>query len=220
MGGSERAYSMANRSLAVAETQERILRAAMELATEKLTVEIVLADVAGRAGVTVQTILRHFGSRDGLFDAAVPFASAEVVAERAAPVGDVAEAMRVIVDHYEARGDWVIVLLGQEASDERIRGITVPGKQLHRDWVETVFRPQLSAWAETGRAAIADLLNVATDVYTWKLLRRDRGLSRDQTEQRMRHLVDAILASPGEENQNVSDPVRHLGRRRQRRSRN
>jgi AcrR family transcriptional regulator len=198
MGGSERAYSMANRSLAVARTQDLILRATVELATEKLTVEIVLADVAGRAGVTVQTILRHFGSRDGLFDAAVTFANTEVVAERAAPVGDVAEAVRVIVDHYEARGDWVIALLGQETSDERIRGITMPGKQLHRDWVEKVFEPQLSARTEAGRAVIADLLVVATDVYTWKLLRRDRGLSRDRTEQRMRQLVDAILASPGE----------------------
>jgi AcrR family transcriptional regulator len=199
MGGSERSYSMTNRSVAAARTQESILRATVELATEKLTVEIVLADIAGRAGVTVQTILRHFGSKDRLFDAAVTFANAEVVTERAAPLGDVAEAVRVIVDHYEIRGDWVIALLGQEASNERIRGITVPGKQLHRVWVETVFEPQLLDMTESGSPAIADLLTVATDVYTWKLLRRDRGLSRDETERRMRQLVDAILASPERE---------------------
>jgi len=199
MGDSERAYSMTNRSVAAARTQESILRATVELATEKLTVEIVLADIADRAGVTVQTVLRHFGSRDRLFDAAVTFANSEVVTERAAPVGDVAEAVRVIVDHYEIRGDWVIALLGQEASNERIRGITVPGKQLHRAWVETVFDPQLLNMTESGSPAIADLLTVATDVYTWKLLRRDRGLSRDTTERRIRQLVDAILASPGKE---------------------
>jgi len=200
MVGSERAYSMTNRSVAAAQTKEAILRATVELATEKLTVEIVLADVAARSRVTVQTILRHFGSRDRLFDAAVAFASAEVVTERAAPVGDVAEAARVIIDHYETRGDWVIALLGQEASNERIRGITVPGKQVHREWVETVFGPQLANLKETERTAVADLLSVATDVYTWKLLRRDRDLSRDQTERRMRLLVDAILASPAKEN--------------------
>lgn len=199
MGGSERSYSMTTRSVAAARTQESILRATVELATEKLTVEIVLADIAGRAGVTVQTILRHFGSKDRLFDAAVTFANAEVVTERAAPVGHVAEAVRVIVYHYEIRGDWVIALLGQEASNERIRSITVPGKQLHRVWVETVFEPQLLDMTESGSPAIADLLTVATDVYTWKLLRRDRGLSRDETERRMRQLVDAILASPERE---------------------
>ena len=199
MAGSDRTYSMSNRSKAAAQTRDRILRATLQLATEKLTVEIVLADVAARAGVTVQTILRHFASRDGLFDAAIPYAAAEVVAERAASVGDIAEAMSVIVDHYETRGDWVIALLGQEATDARIRSVTVPGKQLHRDWVETVFAPQLGARPERERAASADLLVVATDVYTWKLLRRDRGLSRELTERRMLHLVDAILASPREE---------------------
>ena len=195
---SERSYSMTKRSITVAKTQGRILQAVLELATEKLTVEIVLADVAQRSGVTVQTILRHFGSRDGLFDAAVEFGSAEVVAERATPVGDVTEAVRVIIDHYETRGDWVIALLGQEGSDERIRGITMPGKQLHRDWVESVFGPELADHAGPKDRVVTDLLVVATDVYTWKLLRRDRGLSRELTEQRMRHLVDAILASPRE----------------------
>lgn len=189
---------MTKRSIAVAKTQGRILQAVLELATEKLTVEIVLADVAQRSGVTVQTILRHFGSRDGLFDAAVEFGGAEVIAERAAPVGDVAEAVRVIIDHYETRGDWVIALLGQEGSDKRIRGITMPGKQLHRDWVESVFGPELADHAGPEDRVVTDLLVVATDVYTWKLLRRDRGLSRELTEQRMRHLVDAILASPRE----------------------
>src|ERR1700710_3090680 len=122
--GSKRAYSMGNRSASAAQTQGRILQAVLELSTEKLTVEIVLADVAARSGVTVQTILRHFGSRDGLFDAAVTFATAEVEAERMTPIGDVAEAIRVIIDHYEARGDWVLALLGQERSDERIRSVT------------------------------------------------------------------------------------------------
>lgn len=188
---------MANRSIAVARTRKRILRATMELAVEKLTVEIVLADVAARASVTVQTILRHFGSRDGLFAAAVEFASQAIAAEREAPVGDVPEAMRVLVDHYEARGDWVTSLLGQAAHDERVKGVTDIGKRVHRDWIEQVFAPQLHAEPAAGRPAVADLLAVATDVYVWTLLRRDRGLSREQTEERMNQLVNAILHLPG-----------------------
>lgn len=189
---------MANRSVAVAQTKDRILRAVVELATEKLSIEIVLDEVAVRSGVTVQTILRHFGSKDALFTAAVGFGSAEVEAERIAPVGDVAEAVRVIVDHYELRGDWVMALLGQEASDERIRGVTESGRQLHRDWVTTVFEPQLSHCAERQHPVVVNLLVVATDVYTWKILRRDRGLSRRRVEQQMRYLTDAILASATE----------------------
>ena len=78
----ERTYSMVNRSIAVAQTKDRILRAVVEIATEKLSIEIVLDEVAARSGVTVQTILRHFGSKDALFTAAVGFGNAEVEADR------------------------------------------------------------------------------------------------------------------------------------------
>jgi hypothetical protein len=37
----------------------------------------------------------------------------------------------------------------------------------------------------------------ATDVYTWKLLRRDKGLSRDQTITAIRELVEALHHQTG-----------------------
>ena len=191
----ERQYSMTKRSLAAQATRDRILQATLELATEKLTVEIVLVDVAVRAGVSVQTLLRHFGSREHLFDAAVTVGAGEIVAERGSPVGDIVTAVRLVVDHYEARGDWVIALLGQESSNERIKRVTELGKQVHRDWVLAVFAPQLAEASAAARPEIGDLLAVATDVYTWKLLRRDRGLSRSEVEERMHYLVNAIVAS-------------------------
>ena len=193
---AERGYSMANRGAAAAATRDRILGATLQLVTEKLTVEIVLADVAERAGVTVQTVLRHFGTRAGLFDAAVSYGTAEILEERAAPVGDIPKAIEVIVDHYEARGDWVIALLGQEASDRRIAGITATGRRTHLEWVRAVFAPQLDELPSTARGLTTDLLVVATDVYCWKLLRRDRGLSRDLTERAMHALAVAVLAAP------------------------
>lgn len=190
----ERSYSMTNRGLAAEATRNRILQATLELATEKLTVEIVLVDVAARAGVTVQTLLRHFGSRERLFDAVVAVGASEIVAERDTPVGEIGEAVRVIVGHYESRGDWSIALLGQEASDERIKRVAELGKHLHKDWVLAVFAPQLAGIRASARPALVDLLVVATDVYTWKLLRRDRGLTRAMVEERMHYLVDAIVA--------------------------
>jgi len=61
--------------------------------------------------------------------------------------------------------------------------------------VATVFEPQLSYCAERQHPIIVNLLVVATDVYTWKILRRDRRLSRKHAEEQMRYLTDAILAS-------------------------
>jgi hypothetical protein len=40
-------------------------------------------------------------------------------------------------------------------------------------------------------------LVVATDVFTWKLLRRDKGLSRDQTITAIRELVEALHTHTG-----------------------
>ena len=188
-----RAYTMTARARSVEETRHRILDATVALHSERLAADIALDDVAGRAGVSVQTVLRHFGSRAGLVDAAFEHGSRQVQEERRVPVGDVGAAVRVLVDHYEARGDGVLVLLGQEQHEEQVRRITDHGRQAHRAWVEEAFAPYLAERADSDE--LTDLLVVATDVYTWKLLRRDRGLSRDHTESRMRRLVGVLLST-------------------------
>ena len=63
---------------------------------------------------------------------------------------------------------------------------------VHRRWVAHAFGPLLPSGR--GREEAVDLLVVATDVYTWKLLRRDRRLSVRQTCERMESLVRAVLA--------------------------
>lgn len=188
---STRPYQMRARADAKAQTRSRILLAVRELAEETLNLDPTLDAVAGRAGVSVQTVLRHFGTRDGLFDAALDAASADMVDERATPVGDVAAAATSIVDHYELRGDVVIRMLARDEDDARMAQVTARGRETHREWVDAVFAPFLASAGD--RDAAIDLLVVATDVYTWKLLRRDRGLSRATTEARIRQLVLAVL---------------------------
>lgn len=186
----QRTYTMRARAESTAHTRERIVQAAMELWREKLTLAIGLAEVAERAGVTVRTVLRHFGSREGLFDAVGAFVRELVIAERAAPVGDVAAAANTIVDHYELRGDLVLRMLEEASTDHRVAALVADGRRLHREWVQTVFAPQLAA--SPGKAALEDLLVVATDVYTWKLLRRDDRLSRARTVQRIQTMINRL----------------------------
>ncbi len=187
-----RPYTMTTRARAVEETRARIIDACVALHGERPVTQIGLDDVAGRAGVSVQTVLRHFGSRSGLEEASFERAQQAVSDERRTPVGDVPTAVNVIVDHYERRGDMALLMLTQEAHQELMARITERGKAMHRAWVEEVFAPYLDAADD--REELADLLVVATDVYTWKLLRRDRRLGRDRTERRMRHLVERLLA--------------------------
>jgi hypothetical protein len=67
------------------------------------------------------------------------------------------------------------------------------GRLGHREWVEEVFADRLPTEIED-RCRLVDVLVVATDVYAWKLLRLDRGLSVDDVADRMLLMTGAVLA--------------------------
>jgi AcrR family transcriptional regulator len=188
-----RSYVMTARADAVAQTRERILQAALALAAHAPLAQISLAAVAADADVSVQTVLRQFGSRDELIDAAVEVAHQQIAAERNAPPHDVPAALSALVDSYEKGGDASILLLGQEPSDPRAERIATRGREFHRSWVEDVFTHQLGETSGPEREEMIDMLVIATDVYTWKLLRRDRRLKRDVVQERMVKLAEAIV---------------------------
>ena len=183
---------MGARAQAVEDTRTRIREALFALGTTRVLSAISLEDVAQQAGVSVQTVLRHFGSRAGLIESNIDHAIARVALERIAPVGDVDAALGVLIDHYELRGDTVMLMLAQEAADQQVHRLTESGRRMHRDWVRSVF-----ATVVADREDLLDLLVVATDVYTWKLLRRDRACSRATTEERMKALVRAVTGEGG-----------------------
>jgi hypothetical protein len=59
---------------------------------------------------------------------------------------------------------------------------------MHRAWVTDVFAPFAGP-----HDPLIDLLVVATDVYTWKLLRIDRRHSRARTQQLIHRMVTSLL---------------------------
>lgn len=183
-----RSYTMGARAEAVAETRQRIVEALFELGRERMFPDISLDDVAVAADVSVQTILRHFKSRSGLIEATMDHAIATVTEERHAPVGDVDAAVAVIIEHYEDRGQTALLMLAQESSDPQVAELTRRGRAMHRTWVRDVFAPFAGP-----RDPLIDLLVVATDVYTWKLLRIDRRYSRARTEQLMHQMATSLL---------------------------
>ena len=179
-----RAYEMRVRADAAAATRDAILDATIALALELERVDFPLDQVAARAGRSVKTILRHFGSRDALIEQAVQRGSARVAAERApSTTGDRGEAVRLLVEHYETWGRFVMRLLAM-GDDGDAPAVTSPGRLLHRDWVQQTFG--------TTDEAVVDQLVVATDVYAWKLLRVDRGLPAADVTARILSMTEAI----------------------------
>jgi AcrR family transcriptional regulator len=192
-----RRYRMGARAEATAATAERILDAAGEAFWELPAERFSLDDVARRAGVSVQTVIRRFGGRGGLFGALVARETERVRRQRdEATVGDVPVAVGVLVDHYEELGDRVVKMLAEEQRVPELSAIADRGRALHRDWCARVFAPALAARSGVERRRRLAQLVAVCDVYTWKLLRRDAGLSRRQTELAMVELLESMMEGP------------------------
>ena len=187
---------MVARSEAAAATHRRIIEAAFALYSEQDFDQVSLDDVAARAGVTVRTVLRRFGTKEALLDA-VAKAGDEAIEDRRQEVvpGDVAAAVRCVVGDYERYGDAIMRLLSQETRVPAFRRIAERGRRLHYDWVERTFTPQLARRRGAARRRLLAGLVAITDVYTWKLLRRDLRLGRAVTTQTLADMVAGLTRS-------------------------
>lgn len=188
-----RSYRMVARAEAAEATGRRVLDAALELFTAHPYEEVSLEEVAARAQVTKQTVLRRFGSKEELFVAAMDQAIEEMELHRdAAPVGDVAGAVANVVEHYERWGANRLRLLSEEdrirVVAENVRG----GRAYHWSWVERTFAPLIDPCRGAARKRRIASLVALTDVYTWKLLRRDLRLSRSETELTLVELIQKL----------------------------
>lgn len=194
---ARRPYRMTARADAAHATGERILDATEELFWAVPAKRISLQEVATRADVTVQTVIRRYGSKEELIAAAGARSMERVRSQRdEAPVGDIPGAVANLLDHYEAMGDRSLRLLAEEASGSLLGTYAEEGRRMHRRWVERTFAPQLAACRGVARARRVAQLVAVTDVYVWKLLRRDAGLTRSQVDRALRELIDGLEEDP------------------------
>jgi AcrR family transcriptional regulator len=184
---------MAARAEAVAATRDRILDAARELYLQADFGDVALGSVAARAATTVQTILRHFGTKAGMIDALLEREAAQVRADRhALPAGDVEAIAAYLAEHYFADGDTVLRLLAAEHRSPVAAGAVAGGRRMHREWVAATFASWLEPLEPSARRRLYEQLVAATDVYTWKLMCRDGGLDPEQYRLAVGELLTAI----------------------------
>lgn len=184
---------MRARATAAEATRQRILDAAVSFLEARLRSDIRLEDIAQRARVSVQTVLRVYGTRGRLLQEALDEVTRGMAEhlDRADP-GDVEASVRTWFDHYERFGDVVIKRLAEE-SDPAVRPIVQLGRARHRQRVERQLGPQLAGRPAEERARLVDALVCVCDVYTWKLLRRDMGRPRPQAEPTMAFMITSVL---------------------------
>jgi AcrR family transcriptional regulator len=190
-----RPYRMVARAETAAETGQRIMAAALALYLEYWLDEITLERVAERAGVSVKTLMRRYGNRDGLLHAAGETISAAIAEQRfEAPVGDIDAAVRNLMAHYERWGQMALRNLVQAQRSPWIASSVEMARDEHRRWVEQTFAPFLAQRRGTGRELLLAQLLTVTDLAVWQVLRNDLGLSPARTGQAIRGLLEGMLA--------------------------
>ena len=212
MNRKKRRYAMAARAAKAEATKARIRVSAMELYCQRPIEDFTLEEVAGRAGVAVRTVLRAYPSKDELVYAALDEMAAGGVYLKPTPPGDIKAGVSAFFDIYETVGDLVL----QRLSDERRRPGLKPsldqGRENHRDGVKVIFAPQLDQCGGAARAELFNMLVIMTDVYVWKLLRRDMALTRPAAEAIVGKMIFSIIEG---ENADGTDSLAELVRRRQ-----
>jgi AcrR family transcriptional regulator len=193
MNSSASTYRMRARADAVEATRERLLQAAIAAFGGRAYDDVTLAAVAREAEVSHQTLLNHFGSKEGLYMAAVERVGGRIGEIRASAIpGDVASIVGVLMDQYEQFGDGNARAAALDERSQAVAAMLAGARAYHQRWLAEMFGAYVPVSGAARRHALA-ALHVATDVFTWKLLRRDLGLSRRATSDTMTRLVSALL---------------------------
>ena len=190
----KRTYRQGARATAAADTYRRVVEAFLARMETLMFDEITLDSVAAAAGVTVQTVIRRFASKEGLLRAAAQCLGKDIQLRRAVSHGGTSAFVKALVDDYEITGDLTIRLLAQE-QHAAVSEVLALGRRSHRQWVAEVFRSSLQSMARGTRERLLAGLIVLTDVYTWKLLRRDQEFSASGTAAVMLELIEASLGA-------------------------
>jgi AcrR family transcriptional regulator len=194
MSATTRPYYQTARAAATQDTQHRIVAVFRAALVTRWMDEIRLDDVASEAGTTRQTVIRLFGSKDGLLVAVANAMKDEIQLMRAVPPGaDPRAAAHALVRDYETSGDVIVRILAQEERHAALTTLLDIGRKWHRKWVEETFAPTLVLLPPKERARRVTQLVAVSDVYVWKLLRRDFRHSATDVQVLIAEMLQKLL---------------------------
>jgi AcrR family transcriptional regulator len=191
----KRSYRMSARADAAELTAERIVDAMLERLRTTPYERVRLEDVASDAGVTVQTVIRRFGSKPVLMTTTVARELGRIAAKReAAARSKPAETIRALVKHYE---DYGLLILKTYAEAPLVPGlpeIAARGRAYHVDWCRRSFAEHLDPELdEPTRARRSAQIVAICDATTWRVLRIDGELDPGATERAITELLIPLL---------------------------
>ena len=192
---TKRPYRQGARAEAAARTAHAIAQALKEFLETEWYNDVSLERIAAAADVTVPTVLRHFGSKEGILDGVLAIMEHEITHRRTVLPGDIDGAIAAVVSDYEVLGDMVLRILCQEDRIPAMRKVTDFGRASYRRWLRAAFAPYFDGLTPDRQEWLNDGLVICLDIYVWKLIRRDRGRSAQDVRDYMKTLVLGMIGS-------------------------
>ena len=170
-----RTYTLRTRGEAKTKTREQILGAAKAEFSAKWFDEVTLQQVADLAKVGIQTVLRHFPTKEALFLSASQGALERADGSRSQQAtSGWRESVRILWDYFETHGALVLHYLDQFERNLIFSEITERGRAAHVRWVRQLFGPFLVV-DDPG-------VQLLLDIRTWEFFRHRLGLTRVEGE--------------------------------------
>jgi AcrR family transcriptional regulator len=192
-----RTYIKVARAEAEERTRQALIAAAEDAVLSGSWTGASLEVIADRAGVTKQTLLRQFGSKNGLLAHAFTQTAEEIRSQRfAAPTDDVAGAVDNLLAHYEEYGERAIKVGGLEG--DGLGEIAGQARRMHYEWVEHAFGAWLGRERGRERTRLRAALIAVCDLQTWWILANDLGLDRRDVRATLIMTIDRLLGEKEE----------------------
>jgi AcrR family transcriptional regulator len=180
----------------VARNDRKIIEAMADLWLEVPLSELTLDKVSQRSGITVRTILRKFGSREGLFIACLENDIDRFTRKRQQVTpGDLPGILDALLDEYEHMGHALIRTLTVEYEFPETQALLTKARMFHREWCARVFEPILPELTSDHYETVLTAFIASTEFYLWKLLRKDLGKSREQCRRIFLFSLEGLVAN-------------------------
>ena len=194
-----RAYRMTARADAAERTGERIIDAMLRRYAAVPYDRLRLEDVATDADVTVQTVIRRFGSKSGLLVATIEREFDRLAGDRTAALGEgPQDTLHSLVRYYEDHGALILKMYAEAHQAPGVPELAARARAYHVTWCREAFADTLGKAIDevTRERRLAQVVAIC-DATTWRILRFDGHLSPEQTEEALRELLLPLLPSRG-----------------------
>lgn len=185
-----RPYQSALRSRQQDETRELILRALSEQMLGSRPGEFSLPDVAARAGVSVRTVYRHFGSREALIEALQEYAIRCATPAPPTTLNELLDFPATLFATFDAHAAWVEAMVRAGAGSP----IRAAGKPVRIALFKALTAPIVAHLPPEEAVAVQALVKHLVSAETWLAMREDFGLDGPSAGRAVSRALHALVS--------------------------